>query len=254
MNLPRKIRGFTLIELLTAMAILALMVVALAELSGLTTRTVSAGLRKADSFSKARAVLEIFSQDVASGVFRSDLGAFRDGAGAFAPTFYSRRAGIGGDRALSLLAYNADPGTATLLRASSPVLWADPSGLGFGVPGSIGRFSALSASDYQPIVEGIVRMEFFFLDGEGNYQSQFDSSTRAVGVALAIVDGPALELLKKSGRLTSLQTLLLSQPVPQTESYLSFWGDVINGPTFAAFPAPVRSGLRIFERIIPLPA
>jgi prepilin-type N-terminal cleavage/methylation domain-containing protein len=253
MKAEKKSGGFTLIELLVSMAILALMVAALAQLSGLTTSTVSQELRKADSFSKARAVLDVFSQDIANGVFRPDLAAFRDQGGGFASAFYSRRAAIGGDRKLSLLAYDTDAATATLLRASSPVVWNDTTGIGFGSPTTLARLATISSADYQPIVEGVVRMEYFFLDDQGNYQAQYDASTRAVGIALAIVDAPTLDLLKKSNSLASIQTLLKQQtPVP-SESYLTFWGNLLNGSEFANYPGPVRSGLRIFERIIPLP-
>ena len=245
--------AFTLIELLTATAVLALMVVALAQLSGITTRSVSEGLRRADNFSKARAALHLIAQDITGGVFRSDLAAFRDGNGAFAPAFYTRRQGLGGDRALSFVAYELAPQVAVLRRGNQAVPWNDPAGPGFGQPLAAARFSALAPDDYQDIAEGILRLEFFFVDEAGDYQSDFGANTRAVGIALAIADSEALGLLKQTGRLGDLRNLLTIQTPTVTESYLETWGANLNSPTFASFPDKVRSGVRIFERIIPLP-
>ncbi len=249
----RRGQAFTLIELLVATAVLALMVVGLAQLGGITSRSVGEGLRRADNFAKARAALELISQDVAGGVFRPDLAAFRDDGGNFQPAFFSRRTGLGGDRALSLVAYKVDPAAGVLERASLAVPWSDTSGIDFGTATAIPRFANLTAADYQQLSSGIVRLEFFFLDSAGNYQAEYSDTTRALGVAMAVLDGTGFALLNQSGQLAALQALLPPQlPVP-TESYLVSWRNTLDDPAFAsAFPEKIRSGLRVFERVFPL--
>ncbi len=246
-------RGFTLIELLVAMAVLALLVVALGQLSGATSSSVSQGLRRADTSTRARAALDLVGQDISGGVFRPDLGAFPpDGTGS-TPTFYTRRPGVGGDRSLSLIAYDFDSTGANLLRASQSVLWSDTAGIGFGSPGSVAGFASLTPADYQEIVHGVVRFAIYFIDASGQYQSQYDSQSRAVGIALAMADDRALQVLEETGKLGALQSRFSLQSSNPTSNYLRHWGDVIDNLPPADFPEPVRAGLRISERTIPLP-
>lgn len=245
--------GFTLVELLVSMAVLSLLVLVVAQLSGLTTQNVTEGLRRADHFAKGRSALDLFVRDLNDGVFRSDLPAFRDANGSFAMTFFVRRPGIGGDRPLSLVAYETDPDEATLLRGSLPVLWDDATALGFGSTGEIPAESRIGSTDTLPIASGVVQMELFFLNGEGIAEREFSADTRAIGVAMVIADSGALEALQISGNLAALRNRFPAQTQEPLESYEKFWQPAVED--LAAdnqFSPQVARGIRIFQRVAPI--
>lgn len=245
--------GFTLLELLTAMAVLALMVVVLAQLSGITSQSVSEGLRRVDNYSKARAALDLIAQDVSNGLFRGDLAAFRDAGGSPAPVFFTRRVSIGGDRALSLVSYEWDTANLRLRRGSRAIPWSGSPGVSFGQTNSLPAAATLAPQDFQSIADGIVRLEFFFLDRSGNPQSQYDSNTATVGVALATLDAQAMELLKSTGRLDALRTFLAPAGTPSPEGVVAGWeSSVRTDASFRDYPEPIRQGLRFFQRSFPI--
>jgi prepilin-type N-terminal cleavage/methylation domain-containing protein len=246
-------RAFTLIELLVAMAVLALLVVVVAQLGGITTRSVTDGLRRADHFAKGRAAVDLFLRDLNDGVFRKDLAAFRDASGNPSPAFFVRRPGIGGDRALSLVVYRTDPAEATLLRGSLPVRWDDAGTLTFGIADRLPAVSSLAAGDFQPVASGVVQMEVFFLNADGTHSDQFTSGTRAVGVAMVVLDEAAFDAAVAGNTLKTLRNTFSRQTQANPENYESFWQRTLDGLVGdTRFPEPVLRGIRIFQRISPI--
>jgi prepilin-type N-terminal cleavage/methylation domain-containing protein len=268
----RPSRAFTLIEILVATTILSLMVLVLAQLTDLSSRSMNDGMRRADNFTKARAALDLFATDIALGVFREDLGAFRTNVvGDYTPAFFTRRPGIGGDRALSLIAYRTVPAQARLERANRTILWTDASPIGFGTPNALPRFTALTSTDYQEIATGIIAWQLYFIDSDGNYRDKYEPTysqtpaglpyllgvvrptCKAVGVALASIDEANLKILNASGKLGDLQNELPAQ-TNQDQTYQAFWSKTLRSSSIiGSLPVPVRSSLRIFERLITLP-
>lgn len=273
MSMKRSRGGFTLMELMVATAILALMVLMLAQMADLSSKSMNDGLRRAGTFARARAALDLYATDVAQGVFRADMGAFRDRDGRPASAFWVRRTAIGGDRPLSLVSYQYDAGEAALRRAGLPVRWSEAVSAGFGFPDSIPRHSTLGPADYQEIAHAVLAVQFLFIDSEGARRSEYARvyttrpngtpylpgearpGCRAVSIALAALDEQAFDLLVRTGGLASLQGALGRQAEgAELESYRAYWTrQVLEHPSTLDYPAPVRLGLRLFERTMPLP-
>jgi prepilin-type N-terminal cleavage/methylation domain-containing protein len=259
--------GFTLLEILVSISILSLMLVVLAQLAEISSKSMNDGVRRADNFTKARSALDLFASDIANGIFRSDLGAFRDDKGLYSEGFFTRRPGIGGDRPLSLIAYRNNQMSSVLERASKTILWSDPF-IGFGDATKISRFSSLAPTDYQEIATGILQLQFYFIDASGNYGREYANGyntssagtsftaatfSRAVGIALVSVDETTYQLLKTTGDIQALAGEFKPQ-ITQNQSYQQHWNEVLLLPSVVnSYPASIRKNVRIFERVIPLP-
>jgi hypothetical protein len=268
---------------MVAMLVLTILVLILAQIMGLVSGSWAIGKQRMDNLTKARVFLDLIARDVQDGIFRPDLATFPDQAGANAATstsyaFYTKRTG-GGTRSIALLNYSASL-TAypfSLMRGALPVTWTGPppsfAGQNAATVGLPER-STITASNYSEVSSGVVAFRLYFIDVDTtvspstnvyswkylpwNYSSTGTGNTSvAVCVTIAVVDDKTQALLGQL-KMTSLSDALnTSLPTgnPTFPSRLKdIWDAQINGPGFlSTYPEQVRTGLKVFERVIPLP-
>lgn len=243
-------RAFTLIELLVATAVLMLLVVLIVQVLGTMSDTWQSNLRRINNFTKARAMLELIARDVQFGVFRDDLAAFPSGA----MSFYTRRQGVGGSRNLTLVEYgiNTSDEQSTLRRGDVALGWNE----------SIFEDNTASFGVGQPVlrdtVAGVVGFSLMFLQKDGTYAQTYSSDetnpTRAVVVTLAVVDDPTVRRMSDAGKMGALRSEL-SGVLSGSRAAKAEWDiHVASGINWDSYPKGLSSGLKIFERYVPLPA
>src|ERR1700729_994371 len=82
-------RGFTLIEMLVSVSIISFMLVMMAQMTGLAEQAWRLEQNRIDNFTKARAMLDLITDDLQRAVFRGDLPAFGTGDPSATPTVTS---------------------------------------------------------------------------------------------------------------------------------------------------------------------
>lgn len=261
-------KGFTLVEVLVAVTILVVLLGILTQIVGYAGRNLAEGKQRADNHSKARALLDVFAADVRAGVFRPDLAAFPATGGGFNVAFYTKREAVGAaanDRLLSVVAYRHVPASASLERGGAPIPWTTPPGFN----NTAATDPAIPPGSYQEIASGVVAMAVYLLDkdgytiqaitpeqaGAGGAITPGSVNARAVGIALAVVDETAFKQLDGANQLGALAAALGAQGAIPAKSYTNYWNERIaqRQLDFANFPASVGTGLKFFERVIPLP-
>lgn len=273
-------KGFSLIEILVAVSITSLMIVTLAQMMSVVSKSWLEGLKRVDNYSKARATMDLLSRDLQSGIFRPDLGAFVDDVGESKFTFFAKRPGIGGDRRMSLAYYKMDEAKGVLIRSSEAVLWSvNPNQISFYDPNppapnpipvpKIAFFDETNMTD-DPVAEGVLRFEYYFIDVDGKYRTTYyDTSSpakaaKAVGVVVAVMDQQTLKLMKSNfaAKLATLTSALPSGAFPALtktnlndgKRYQTEWDTLMNDASFfIGMPSTAKTGIRIMERVIYLP-
>jgi prepilin-type N-terminal cleavage/methylation domain-containing protein len=272
--------AFTLVELLVAMAVLTILVFILAQMMSAASLSWSMGKQRIDNLTKARVFLDLVTRDMQDGIFRPDLAAFIDQAGAVASAsstsyaFYSKRMG-GGARSVTLLNYKVNQSAAdySLMRGALPINWTatPPSFAGLNAA-TIGlpELGTMTANDYSEVAGGVVGFRIYFINSDTtasppvnayswNYlpwsYASLGSQKMSIAacVTLAVVDDSTQTLLNTNGQMSKLAASLTS-PGTLAGSLKDSWDAQINTPGFfQSFPeAQVRSGLKVFQRVIPL--
>ncbi len=254
-------RSFTLVEILVAVAVLVILMALLGKIMATASMTWSAGKRRADDFVKARSALDTLSRDYQMGVFHAGLPSFAMAGGAFTNAFYSLRqsSGTAGERALSLVSYQirSTSTNSTLQRMTAPVPWsALPP---FGQDG----LSASAFADAQDMVDGILRLEISFVRPDGSLTNAYTAGDSAVGIDLVVLDDATLALLARAGKLSALlasDAFSLPGGLSVTNSPHQVWqANITRAPNashpldYPAYPADLRTGIRSFQRYVPLP-
>ncbi len=241
--------GFSLIELLVAVAVLALMTLMLGQLFSTVNTTWLGGQARVDNFSKSRVLLDLLSEDLRKGVYRSDLCSFPNSQIAL----YTQRAGFSKGatnlRDVSLVAYSLQSDT-TLQRADYAVTFANPSGVTFGNTNSLPETANAIARD---TVSGVLGFQVLFLGTNGSLTSTYDAANglRGFAVGLAVVDQRTLDKLS-ADQISKLQSDFRSQ-VSGTNSIRADWQHYLNSQvSWDNYPRDLASGLKIFERYVPL--
>jgi type II secretory pathway pseudopilin PulG len=278
----RRSGAFSLVELLVAMVVLTLLVLILAQIMGLVSGSWAMGKQRMDNLTKARVFLDLIARDMQDGIFRPDLAAFLDQTGATASmsstsyAFYTKRTG-GGTRPIALLNYklNATSTTYSLMRGALPVAWSGPppsfAGLTAGTVG-LPELSNFTAGNYSEVASGVVAFRLYFINADTtvspptnayswNYLPWNYSATGtgkasvAVCVTVAVLDDRTQALLETQSKMGPLSTALNgSMPATLTGSLKDIWDSQINTAGFLSpYPEQVRTGLKVFERVIPLP-
>jgi hypothetical protein len=235
------------------------MMIFIAQLVSVVDKVSQEGANRADNYTKARATLDAFSRDVRVGIFRPDLAAFADANGNNALCFYTCRPGNGaGVRNISLIVYQLNAATGSLQRGALPLQWSDnPSQISFANTGSLPLYSTVVANDMVNVVNGVLRIEVYFVNSGGALSKSYSSQSLAVGITLAVVDQQTLNVLSstKLSALTSSSGALPDDPSTNpTQTLGSFWAQKMAVPGFYnGYPEQLRSGLRIFEQYIELP-
>lgn len=247
--------GFTLIELLLAFAVLALLLILLAQAVGAVTQTWQHGVARIDNFSKARVILGLLDRDFQSAVLRPDLAAFVDESGNTACAFYTRINGATGDRRLSLVRYSlASTSTNSIFQRADYGLDFTNAILTLANTNSL---PDLSKTTLQDVAEGVLRFEWQFVAADGTFQTayQYDhtapaapANTRSVIVSLIALDERAVRLAAQTGKLADLLQKFDGLPAAG-QTYASLWNAATRSPGFASgLPGPLTAGVRIFER------
>ncbi|SDT88763.1 Verru_Chthon cassette protein C [Verrucomicrobium sp. GAS474] len=247
--------GFTLVETLVAVTILALITTLLAQVMGAASLTSQVVQRRINNFTKARALIDLFSQDLAAGLYRSDL-AFYPAGGQTLIAFYTQRPGVGATatRNLALVQYAIDTTSAEspLQRSDLAIGWdkSQSGDVSFGEATTLPKLSLVKPSD---TANGVVGLQVRFLLADGTIQAKYantvDNPLRAIGVTMAVVDDESLRKMTPA-RLNALRAVFAST-APADHAVKEAWQDAL-GASFdwPSYPATLSSGLLIFERFV----
>ncbi|SDU05437.1 prepilin-type N-terminal cleavage/methylation domain-containing protein [Verrucomicrobium sp. GAS474] len=261
--------AFTLVEVMCAMAILVFIMVMLSQILGSVTQAWVGGQRKANNFTKARVMLEMFARDIRGGVFRSDLAAFPGGQ----LSLYTNSQGVssqgGSVRAVSLVtySYSTDRSTlaslSTLQRGDTGILWSsDAASIAFGNTAGFGA----NAVHPRDTAAGVIAYKAVFLYADGTLSSTYSAGTSSpvsssgtssanplcgVGLTLAVIDDQTL-LQLNSAQFLGLRSLL-EEGAHGTTSVKGDWEKMIKSGALNGYPMGVKANLKIFERYVTLP-
>ena len=283
-NLQRGFRkaSFTLVELLVAIAVLSIMLVALAGITGVVSNAWINGIGTVDNFTKARVTLSLMDRDIQMMVLRRDLAAFSDQTNGSVCAFYTQVQGQPGidTRTLSLVQYSlAQPPTPTT--ATNSILRRFSYGMNYSTAASamtptVGYSASLvqmtnsvvAAAAPDEVSSGVVAFEWQFIDGTGTIQTPSSttpflynfsnpsstSNYRAVIVSMVVLSSSAYQTAIQTGKLGTLIGVF-STTAPANQTYSQVWNAFLAAPnaTFLGLPSPMRAGVKVFERLIPLP-
>lgn len=230
--------GFTLLELLIAVAVLAMLVVMVAQLVQSGTAVISGSRKHLGADAQAREVFSRFALDLAQMAKRPDLDAiFSDQDSNKKIFFYSEAPGfsssIANPNTLALVGYRV-AANGGLERLGKALSWSEaqsPTFLTFAKASetNLSRTNALPEStltgswsgavgsspdydssddDYHAIADGVFRFEYCFLKKDGTYSLMRDSAggfrdVAAVVVSLAVLDGDSRKLAPDTSKLAA---------------------------------------------------
>jgi prepilin-type N-terminal cleavage/methylation domain-containing protein len=281
----RQRSGFTLVELLVSITVLTLMLFSLAQAVGYVSQLWINGVGAIDNFSKARDIVTVMDRDIQQMVLRPDTAAFvGQTAGTPACAFYTNVQSSGTDtRAVSLVQYELSSGTGTssLARLTYGMNFSSTITPIVGTPAPTALTQLLPTNmSTETLATGVIQFQYQFVDGAGtilnppyipypysgtattpftyDYANPRDpANPRAVIVSIVVLSNSAYNIAIQSGTLSKLTdgTSIFKTTAPANETYSQVWNAALSSPNaaFLAQPAPVRSGLRVFQRYIPLP-
>jgi prepilin-type N-terminal cleavage/methylation domain-containing protein len=263
--------GFTLLEMLVAMGVFALLVVLLASMVGNVSSAWTRSREKMDADAKGRALMNVLQKDLRDAAIREDLPAFPSGEFSFYTTTEAHdeamlASGSAAARSLTFVSYSkADDADAkpALFRSDRPYfyrisggsdapLWVAPS-VNNAKP-TAGTFLS------RRLCEGVYAFRFAFVQKDGSVSQTFHKATGnptcAVQVSLAVLGDQAEMLLQQMDLRPELEEIFdkVGDPAAgQAWSPKTRWDDLLlSDPGMEAFPAQIRSGIRTYERVIPV--
>ena len=252
--------AFTLLELLTAVAILIVMTLVLAKMTGMAGAMWLGGQQRVNNLSKARAMLDLFARDAQAGIFRNDLAAFPTTTSTTSYAFYTKRPGIpesnASSRSVSLVKYeiNLASPDSILLRGDMAIGWTSSA-----TSISFGNTTSLPDDDGTNVImrdtaPGVVGIKLVFIQADGSTSPSYlaasgTNAARAVGIALAVIDDTSMKTLAASD-IANLQKDL-STVATGTRSPKADWEDYLN-TNRSKYPKSLGEGLKIFERYVVL--
>lgn len=243
--------AFTLLELIVSVTVLVILIAIVSQSVTAIMQVSTLGRQQASKSMDARAIFDLIGVDLKEGIFRDDLASFRNETGATAVVFLTKRMAIGGDREISLVEYTYAPSRGELLRNSVAVPWQPSAGqplIGFNQPATMPLAALLSQQTPIPLAEGVLGFQLYFLDGDGNYLSDYSQQARVARVALAIC-GPETANRLQELNLFSTITSQFDQQSPMQTSYLSYWTDRLEDSSFTSvMPSKLKGHIKIFER------
>lgn len=180
-------RAFTLVELLVAMAVMALLLVLLLQISGSTLQATRASRQQLEASQQSRQALDGLAADLAHVVTENGLSLFaaQDSQSNSRLLFLtrSRPPNVSGGSPARLLAVCYELQGTTLIKRISPVTWTESA-----LPTAI--FSAITSNDVIELAQGILRFE----------------------AVVVLQDGRVLDLSQPGGWK---QTSILGQTIPE---------------------------------------
>lgn len=233
-----KARGFTVLELLVAVAVLALLILLVAQLVQSGSAVIAGSRKNLDADAQAREVFSRMAMDLAQMPKRADLDAvFSDQDGNKKMFFYSEAAGFSSSAnhlgTLSLIGYRVGTNATEsgFQRLGKGLEWAGTNSANFltytnsalatntanalpastlagGWPSALGSAPAYEGvdSDYHSLATGVFRFEYFFQMKDGTYSLTRDPSqgfrdVSALVVALAVLDGDSSKIAPDTSKL-----------------------------------------------------
>jgi prepilin-type N-terminal cleavage/methylation domain-containing protein len=278
--------GFTLVELLVSISILSIILLTLAQAIGYVSQLWVTGIGTVDNYTKARNILSIMDRDIQQMVMRPDIAAFATGTAA-SPTpacaFYTNVQGSPGtdtrtsslvqyllsQTTLSRLNYGMNYTTGGITPAVATLTSANPIPPPLTIP---------NASTTDTLATGVIQFQWQFVDGNGNiltpstptkYNFTYNYTTpsaatnpRAIVISVLVLSNSAyLIATQNAATITKLQTVDFPITAPTNSNgipitYSQYWNGILNpstGTLDTTLPPPIRSGLKVFQRYIPLP-
>jgi prepilin-type N-terminal cleavage/methylation domain-containing protein len=278
---PLRARAFTLVELMTALVILTVMLLAMSTTIAYVSRAWQEGISYLDNYTKARVMLNLLDRDIQLMILRRDTAAFTDASGNPACAFYTNVEGSPGaattrvdGRTVSLVQYQlASTGTTSVLQRLNYGMNFATSGVSPAVanspaPTKLAQLTSLTSLQSEDLSAGVILFQWQFLDGTGTlrtppaYTFSYSfalpapsTNPRSVIVSMLVLSNPAyIVATQNSTTIPALQALFPAGSLPSNTTYAAYWNSILNGAAFGtALPAPVRGGLQVFQRQIPLP-
>jgi prepilin-type N-terminal cleavage/methylation domain-containing protein len=254
-------RGFTLIELLVAMVVLAMLGVLITQVVMGASQATSEQTRRMDSLSEGRFVLDRFGLDWLARSRRDDLPVVATPrAGNDRLAFVTQVMAYSGTRPFAVVEYAPSVESSALARASLGYNWTenDPRPdnnplLTFPVP----VLPTPLPSDFEVLSPGVFRWEFTFIrksDGQITLDPSASPSGEDFGgilMVIAVMDEKNRQLVTDDALRDVAACLPDAVSGPTTESPLSAWQRVIEGPSpldALNLPQSARRGIRVFQR------
>lgn len=265
--------AFTLVELLLAVAVLALLIILVAQLTNSAMLTTTESRKQMDAESQARTILDRIGSDLGKMVKRKDVDCYLKGWNAAATMegndtlfFFSETIGYFSGASLSarspvtLVGYRINPATPSgyaLERLGQGLAWDGGNGAdsmpfltyaaGDGVPAPAstieGRWPGIvgaggTSPDYQAIGEQVFRFEYCYLLKDGTFSNTPfiapHTSVQGAQDILAIV--VAIAILDNTSRKIAPDLSLLSSKLPDSAPpalMAETWRNIINDSHFA---------------------
>jgi len=233
--------GFTLVEMLVAVSIMSFMLLMMAQITGLAEQAWRMEQNRIDNFAKARAMVDMFTDDMQRAVVRGDLPIFGSGAPAATPTstsnglyyftgttfttaFYTRLPGVPASastsvRDVSLVSYalnsvNQGADKVVLQRSDLAVPWTSSQNILF--QGDINTVLQNSPATAREVAPGVVGFRVAFRLADGTMIDPGQGSTKYVGynpanpvvavdVGVAVIGKQTLALLS-AAQIAAIQS------------------------------------------------
>lgn len=270
---PRRRSGFSLLEVMAAVAVLALMLALLTQLSSSTMRATTVTMKQIEATRSARAVLDTLSEDLAALVTSNDAASLfikTDGADSRLVFVTLRRGPQGSNARFIAVDYALQNGTVT--RTVSPLAWN-------AVDFATAAFATNTLADTSVLAEGIVRFEAVLNLDNGDTRTLADpGSWKAAewnGTALPADfyaihlsrDEPDSVQPKVAGLTVAIAALDMgSYRLPNTDQIaaklppavanqtpLDTWKIAMTPGSMTGIPEVAVAALRILQRTYPLP-
>ncbi len=271
---PCRPPGFTLVEMLSAMVVLAVLGLIIAQAFLAASRVLAASNKDTDSYSDMRQALDRIGLDLAARIKREDVPVyFKKNTGSDTFTFYSAVAStLASSRGLSQIFFQV--GTTgsnaySLQRASEGVLWAGggTAPLIFVDPASTLVDPGLPpAADFDTLAPSVFRLEISYIAAPSasgsNILNTFPTTSRtwqtgvgSICVTLAALDGDSRKLLTAPSTQLANLALKLADATDGQDT-LGTWNGVVQNSatlaTAAGVPPLVANRIRVMERYFPI--
>lgn len=265
----RRRRGFSILELLVAFSVVAVLTLLLSQVVSWVSQSWTRGQQLKNNLGKGRVAMDLITRDLKLGVFRPDLGAFVDAGGAPSPhggdyCFFAALT-TDGQRGLSLVNFRRED-DGTLIRQALPVGWdpAQPPSITFGATRIPEMDRIDSAGTSAELANGVLAFRMYFVnvsaDGatrtvEATYANDAAKRSEAIGIGMVVMDERAQRLLENQGKLnTVLNDPRWTPPSDLSKGLRGYWKQQADSFLAGAdVPNEVRTGLHVFESVIPLP-
>ena len=251
------VTGFSLVEILVAVGVLILLLTVLTSVLSGVSNAWQLSREKLDNFAKGRALLNTISRDLANSVVRQDLPAFPQAAGqlSFFTRTFAQNEESDSARPLTYVSY-------TLGRKNdSRVILRKDAAYDFvasSVPWQPFGTNAVPVLPGPPLervlCQDVFAFGYNFIQADGTssgtyHDNAHTNATRAVRVAIAVLNERASDILRAAGREDELAADLQGVTSAGGSLKAGWDGVLTNGSLASKYPRPVLAGLRTYERI-----